>query len=480
MKRICCIGVIAALFASGAEAAELSPPGSSAADPDKPSCFASLQDYLKSSVRDCPLNYGPFTLFGTLDGGFGYEQWGAPVGTYADKPNYVVQRSSGGVHWLWSPNALSTSSIGLRLSQPIFNDWHLVGVAETGFNPYTLRLVNGPQSLADNNLNKTAYQRTAFDTARAGQWDNGQGFVGVTNPTYGTLTYGRTTLLSQSAMGAYDPAASVAFSQIGFTATYATFGASPTSRINSALTYRLTFQEVRFAAQAQIGGYDQGNAATEQYQGQVGFDYRKFSFDAIVGYARNALTFQTYGGAALPVGYDPNSIVRATLMNTGGLELLMRYDWEKFRFYWGYVYSRSTNPSDGYFPYGMSTIASGVVVPPGAVTSNAYTVPRILNTAWTGFRYVVQSNFGIASAVYWETQQDFLAWPATCSGSGTATSSSRCGGGRYSYSFVMDYRPLPRLSVYAGVLVSNVYGGVASGYLHAQNIAPTAGVRFQF
>ena len=89
-------------------------------------------------------------------------------------------------------------------------------------------------------------------------------------------------------------------------------------------------------------------------------------------------------------------------------------------------------------------------------------------------------NFGIASAVYWETQADYLAWPATCSGSGTATSSSRCGGGRYSYSFVMDYRPLPRLSVYAGVLVSNVYGGVASGYLHAQNIAPTAGVRFQF
>ena len=71
-------------------------------------------------------------------------------------------------------------------------------------------------------------------------------------------------MLSQSALSAYDPVASVAFSQIGFTALYATFGASATSRINTGFTYRLTYQGVRAAAQAQIGGYDQGNAATEQ------------------------------------------------------------------------------------------------------------------------------------------------------------------------------------------------------------------------
>jgi predicted porin len=89
--------------------------------------------------------------------------------------------------------------------------------------------------------------------ARAGTWDNGQGFIGVSNPTYGTLTFGRTQLLSQSALGTYDPVASVAFSQIGFTALYSTFGASPTSRINTAITYRLTYQSVRAAVQAQVG-----------------------------------------------------------------------------------------------------------------------------------------------------------------------------------------------------------------------------------
>jgi len=450
-------------------------PGSSS-----PPCFDSVGDFLKSSLRDCPLQYGPITLFGTLDGGYGYEQWGAPVGVYADKPNYAIQRSSGATHWLWSPNALSTSIIGVSLVQKIVGEWEILGVAETGFNPFSFRLINGPQSLADNNFYTTANQRTAFDTARAGQWDNGQGFVGFSHPTFGTLTFGRTLALSQSATSAYDPVASTAFSQVGFSAAYSNFGASPLSRINRAITYRLNFRDMRVALQAQVGGYDQNNAATAQYQAQIGFDYAGFSFDAIGGYAQNAMILSSYSGATLPPGYDPNGIVKATLANYGGVELLAKYHWEKFRFYWGYIYGRTTNPSDTSFPNGLSTIAQGVVVPPGSITTNAYDAPRRMNVAWTGLRYALMKNLDLASGVYWFVQNDYLTPPSTCTGSGTATSSSKCAGGRYSWSLLLDYRPTPRLDLYAGVLFSTVYGGVANGYQHAQNIAPTVGVRFRF
>jgi predicted porin len=481
MSKLILRALILALgLAGAAQAADLPTKAPDAAPSAVPSCFSSFWDYLNASVRDCPLRYGPITVYGTLDGGYGYELWGARVGQNADKPNYAIQRSSGNTHWLWSPNGLSTSTIGIRLAQPIANEWEIVGVAEAGFNPYSLRLANGPQSLADNNLYAPINQTTHFDLARAGQWDNGQGFIGVSNSTYGTLTFGRTTLLSQSALGTYDPVASVAFSQIGFTALYATFGASPTSRINTALTYRLTYQDFRIAAQAQIGGYDQGNAAGNQYQAQIGTDFGKFSFDAIAGYAQNALTFQTFGGATIPAGFDPDSILRATAKNTGGVELLGRYQWEKFKFYLGYIYSRSVNPSQTSFPFGVPTLAQGIIVPPGFVTTNAYTVPRELNTVWTGLRYSATKNVEIASGIYWEIQNDFLAAPAVCTGSGTATSSSRCSGGRYSYSFLAEYKPVPRITVYGGVLVSNVYGGVASGFQHTQNIAPTVGTRFLF
>ena len=480
MRKLIFAALTAGAFWCAAKAADLPTAKPAEARPSKPSCFSSLWNYLKSSVKDCPLSVGPFTFYANLDGGYGYEEWGAPVGRYADKPNYAIQRNSGDTHWLWSPNALSTSTVGVRLAQKIGDNWEIIGVVEAGFNPYSLQLINGPRSQADNNPYTPPNQRTAFDTARAGTWDNGQGFVGVSNPTYGTLTFGRTNLLTQSALGAYDPVASVAFSQLGFTALYATFGASPTSRINTAFTYRLTYQGFRVAAQAQVGGYDQDNAATEQYQAQIGTDFAGFSFDAIAGYAKNALTFQSFAGAATPIGYDSDAIVRATALNTGGIALLGRYEWQKFKFYLGDIYSVSVNPSDPSYPYGVSSIAPGIIVPPGFVTTNAFTVPRVLNTVWAGVRYAVWSNLELASGVYWESQSDHLAAPAVCTGSGSATSSARCAGGRYSYSFLVDYRPIPRVDLYAGLLVSNVYGGVASAYAHTQNIAPTVGMRLRF
>ncbi|MCI4679650.1 porin [Rhodoblastus acidophilus] len=469
MKR-----VLAAIFFESAFAGS-----ASAGEQAAPSCLSSFWNYLNSSARDCPLQFGPLTLIGNIDGGFGYEQWGAPIGPYADKPNYAIVRNSANSHWLRAPNGASTSVIGVTLNQKIFGEWSLIGVAEAGFNPYSFRLINGPQSLADNNFYAVPYQRTAFDSSRAGQWDNSQGFIGLSHPTFGTLTYGRTNTLTTSAFGAYDPVASVAFSQLGFSALYSGFGASPTARVNTALTYRLTYRRVHLAAQTQIGGYGGGNAATNQSQIQLGARFGNLSLDAIAGYARNAVMLSSFSGAPLPPGYDPNAIVRATLADTAGMALLARYDWKPFKFYMGYVHSRTGNPTDGA-PFGLSTIAEGIVVPPSAVTSNAFEVSRLLNTVWTGVRYAATKDVDLAAGAYWESQNDYLAAPATCTGSGTATSSGRCAGGRYSYSFRVNYRPVDRVTLYAGVLVSNVYGGVASGFQHSQNIAPTAGARLTF
>jgi hypothetical protein len=126
VNKLICAVLIACAVGGAANAAETAKA--------KPSCFSSLWDYFKSSARDCPLRYGPITVYGTLDTGFGFEQWGAPLGTFADKPNYAIQRSSGNTHWLWSPNGLSTSTIGVRLAQEVAKDWEIIGVVEAGFN----------------------------------------------------------------------------------------------------------------------------------------------------------------------------------------------------------------------------------------------------------------------------------------------------------------------------------------------------------
>src|SRR5579871_1643026 len=119
MKRLFSGLLIAGALCTAARAADLPTTKPAESDASKPSCFSSLWNYLKSSVRECPLSFGPLTFYANIDGGYGYEQWGAHVGPYADKANYAIQRNSGDTHWLWSPNALSTSTVGVSLSQKI-------------------------------------------------------------------------------------------------------------------------------------------------------------------------------------------------------------------------------------------------------------------------------------------------------------------------------------------------------------------------
>ena len=48
------------------------------------------------------------------------------------------------------------------------------------------------------------------------------------------------------------------------------------------------------------------------------------------------------------------------------------------------------------------------------------------------------------------------------------------------FSALIDWRPVKRVDLYAGLMVSNVYGGFANGFQATQNIAPTAGLRIKF
>jgi hypothetical protein len=66
-----------AAFAGFAHAADVLPttkPG----PPPPPNCFSSIWAYIDSTVADCPLTYGPFTVYATLDAGLMYDTHGAP------------------------------------------------------------------------------------------------------------------------------------------------------------------------------------------------------------------------------------------------------------------------------------------------------------------------------------------------------------------------------------------------------------------
>jgi len=558
MRRLTLAMLAGTAFAGLANAADLPTKKAVEAPPPKPNCWASLWTWMNSSPDDCPIGAYGITLYGTLDVGYGYQDWGTTKNPSADKVNYGIQKSGHEHIWQSVYNGISTSVVGLKMKEDLapigLTGWSLVGVLEAGVNPYSGVFTNPVRSLADNNVNaangqvkingKTywRYQTANFDSSRNGSWDNSQGYAGISHKTWGTLTFGRTNSLSNDTQSKYDPiSGSQAFSLIGFSSSFPGFGDTQLARINTALTYKVAipsvwaFSAVRLAGQAQIGGYGVQNGSNGAYYGQVGFDWGNLSFDGVVGWAKDAVSLSSFGGSNIAqcygnwyikvnnVCYDPNAVLKATLSNNFGTELMASYKWDAFKFYGGYIYARLSNPSDQYLT-GFRTNYPEIIVPPGyfnkgvyvndAITTNPYTFNKVLQTVWTGVRLTVPDawlhgwgSLELAAAFYYQWQNNYnftvnkygAAVSAACTGSGPGISSSKCYGTQDAVSFFADWKPVKRVDIYAGIMISNVYGGLANGFIttnpyfnpvtkqvaiaqHAitQNYDPTIGIRIRF
>ena len=511
MKALGVAALAACGFVGFAHAADVALPTTRPAAAPPKNCFANVWAYLDSTAAECPLTYAGFTLYATLDAGLMYNTNGAAWNpAFVNGTQGLISKQSYGPKWLWSPNNINQSVIGIKMSEPIAYGWSLVGTLEAGFDPLSGYLSNSQRSQVMNNGKALILQSANGDSSRSGQWDNSQFFIGVSNKTYGTLTFGRVNSLALDALIAYDPlGAAYAFSPFGFTGTYAGFSDTQLARSNTAFKYRVDYGNFRAAGLAQVGGYNQGNGSASMWQGQLGADVPNLfggvlSVDAIGSFAKDGQNTSIFNGAcavlksgpfagqtgctnAIPKFYSDDDL-KATLSNNAGFMLAAKYKWGPWQAMGGWEYFRQANPSDDY-PNGFKTIG-GYNVPGNIlnnknfptvwITTNAYNVNRVENIFWVGGKYAINDRLDVMGAFYYIEQNNFLAAPAVCTGTGIHISSSACAGAYDALSFLIDYRPLKRIDLYAGVSLSNVYGGLASGYLAAQNIDPTVGVRVKF
>jgi predicted porin len=530
MKRFG-IALAATVGAVGlAHAADL-PTAKPAEAPPPANCFASLWTYLTSSPAECPLSYAGFTVYATIDVGLGYSSNGAPAsGPYANSVYSFVGKQSYGPKWLWTPNGINQTVVGINMREPIpwLSNWYLVGALETGFNPLTGDLVNGPRSLVQNNGQALTLQSANADSSRAGQFDNSVGYIGVSNPTFGTLTVGRVTSLTLDGVISYDPmGGSYAFSALGYSGSYAGFGDTETNRANTGVKYRVDYQNYHAGGLVQWGGYAQGNGTTGLYQGDIGADFANpfggvFSADIVGSYAQNAVSLSNFTGTCatltkgpfagqtgctngIPMFYGPDDL-KATLSNNTGLMALAKYRWGPVTLSAGWLWWQQANPSNDFLN-GFETLG-GYSVPATIVTTNkaiaklfptawtnytAYNDMRVVNTVFIGAKYAINPQLDVVGAFYYENQNDYNSSTTPCAAANTKVvqpdgnvlnlirvNNSACAGTQDAISFMFDYRPVKRVDLYAGVMLSNVYAGLANGYLATQNIAPTAGLRVKF
>jgi predicted porin len=509
MKRSLGVAVSAFLIAtplSGAAAADMAtkapPPAVAPASPTSAPC-STLWDFIATA---CPLTWYGITVYGTVDAGGGWQSHGVPFnGTASVGQEYLIQKNSNRALWGLAPNGMSQSVIGIKGSEPLGAGWSTVFDLEAGFDPYSLRLANGPGSVAQNAGVPLISQNTNADSSRAGQFYNSVGYVGVSSPTYGTLTVFRQNSLTLDGVVAYDPmAASYAFSPIGWQGITCGAGDTEDCRYSTALKYRVNVGMFRAAGLWQFGGYGQNNASDGAYQAQVGADIRNLangvlSVDAIYSYVRDAVALSLTGNPTnangLPIAPFTPQFLTATISDDTSVMALAKYTNGPLNLYAGYEWIQFAPPSDPQTSFTdiagdtITGFAASAASPNGATTINNLAFKagcvagivcndKILQVMWAGAKYAVTPNVDVIGGYYHYIQNNYFATGPNVGCSSSAH--SQCSGTFDAVSAVIDWKFAAKWDTYIGFMFSQVNGGLANGYLQRNTIDPTAGLRFRF
>jgi predicted porin len=484
MKLLCVS--LAALLASGAAyAADLPTKKGAPVAPEKPSCFSSLYAYFDSTPADCPLSYWGLTFYATIDMGVGYETHGVPFnGTMHTGVQELLGKNGYRPLWLLTPNGLSQSQVGVKIKEPLAYGWSVVGEVATGFDPYSLQLANGVGAMVQNNERTILNQSANADSSRAGQWLNSVAYGGFSHPVYGTLTAGRQNSLTLDTVNAYDPmGGSYAFSVIGWSGKVAGAGGTEDARMGTGVRYQDQVGHIRGSVMVQAGGYDLNNGSDSMFQLGLGGDFDKLSVDAVYSHITDQVNLATYNGP-VPIGL-PSDALKATLSNNDAFMLAAKDSWNQWTFYGGGEWIRYSDPSNTHA--GGFTNIGGYPVFGESITSTAYTVPSNFYAFWTGAKYAINDRLDVTGAYYLYYQPSFNHPGDSCAAAGknalgisVGTASNRCTGYENAFSAMVDYRPLKRVDLYAGVFYQRVSGGLATGYLEADQFAPTVGIRVRF
>jgi predicted porin len=417
------------------------------------------------------LTWNGITLYGTVDVGIAYLTHGAPLSqTWAPGLPYFVQNFSNHSIVSAGPNGLSQSKVGLSGVEPLWGDWTGVFRLETGFDPTSGRLTDGPASLVANNGRTAATKISAGDSSRAGQPFEGAAWAGVSSKTFGTLTFGRQATLMSDALSKYDPQLqSNAFSPIALQGTAGGFGDTQDRIFDSSLKYLLQVGPAHVSFIHQFGS--DGYVPEQSNEISVGADIAGLSVDAIYGKVHGAVAAASLTAAQVPT--VPTGSLAATISDNTGYAALASYNMKEIipiKLYAGWERIKFNNP-DHSIPAGTQDIGGYIL----SITNNAaFNIQKILQISWAGVRYSPIPQFDLSAAYYQYNQKSFNA-------NGCATiAASSCAGELHDASLVADYHWTKRFDTYAGVNYSLVQNGLAEGYLFTNDWTPMVGVRFNF
>jgi len=413
------------------------------------------------------LTWNGITLYGVIDVGIAHLSHGAPPSsTYGPSVPYIVQSYSNRAITTAAANGLGQSKLGLSGSEPLGTPkLKAVFKLETGFQPISGRLTDGPRSLVDNNGRAASEKITAGDSSRAGQLLQGAAYVGLASIA-GTLTFGRQGSLMADDLMKYDPQLqALAFSPIGYSGTSGGLGATEDKILDQCAKYVLSLGPVRVAGLYQFGnsGYLPGGSESVD----LGLEVAGLSLDFLWGRVHGAIV-----AASLTAAQNASApgTLAATVSDNTAYAAMVRYAMQRLKIYGGYQRMTYANPKDP-LPSGTVTIGDCVL---SNVNNTAYGIHKVLQYTWAGVRVSITPSLDASAAYYYFRQNSYNA--NGCSDDSAAS----CSGSYHVASLVADYKLPWYFDVYAGVNYSRAVDGMAAGFLNDHNWTTMAGLRFAF
>jgi predicted porin len=441
-----------------------------------------------AAVEDGGLTWHGITLYGIIDAAVQYETHGAPFNDYfISGGSDVVQKYSNNSVLGVTSNGMSQSRVGLQGNEPLhFLDFSGVFKLESYFNPASGNITDALKSVTQNNGRPLDEQSTNIDSSIAGQPFE-QAFVGLSSPTFGTLTFGRQNSTLADLIAKYDPQqTSYAFSLLGLSGTPAGGGDTQDRRLDDSIKYSAKFfdfvhlglhYKFQNSSAQNYGTAGSGEAFTAA-QVSLGAEYAGASVDAFYSKVRDAVSVGALSAAqvtGLPaLGFALDKSLSGTISDNQAFGAMASYAFGPATFFGAYEHITYMNPSIDLAP-GFSDIGGYTLA---YVTNTAYAAAdKILHVYWAGARYIVSENLTAAIAYYGEKQNAYATGAdANCS----SVVSGKCSGHLNVASISLDYHFTKRFDSYAGAMWSNVSHGLANGYIQTTLIDPTIGLRYSF
>jgi predicted porin len=442
-----------------------------------PAALAQTQS-VPTPTDDGSLSWHGLTLSGSVDVGLQYQPNAAPVSDYYGAGGYnLVQADS--LHSLTAltPNNLSQSNIALSGTEPLFGSVSGIFQLQSLFLPTSGNLLDGLKSLTLNNGKAAAQQTNGQDSDIDGQFFGGAAYAGLSDPTFGTLTFGwQTTLLADGAIK-YDPnAGSYAFSVVGQSGVVRGGGDTEDKRLKNSVKYVLQTGPVHFGALYKFSDAGSGTASSA-YQFQLGGAYAGVSLDAYYSKIYDAISAASLSATQvgdLPgLGYSSSNSVAATISDNTAYALLGSYVVGPAKIFGAYERVEFANPSTP-LAAGTTTLGGYVLA---IITNTKYTTDKDENIYWAGVKWAVNPNLDVTAAAYRYQADSFQSGATAPCGT---SAHSNCSGTETAGSLDAVYHFSKRFDGYAGAMYSTVSDGLAAGFVNTYTVNPTAGLRFKF